>query len=174
MEEGRSQELREQIEELEGRLENAARVSKMDMATIEELRGVIGNKNHLSILSIEFSYFSMSEGAWKQKDAAQIREQTAQDECLRLRQKLESSEEMVVHLTEKGRAMSSKRDDSKECERLNGEIKELNKRLQLQRVYTTEIEDNMQALEAKNKELLKLLDVCTLMCDYYFSFEIKM
>ncbi|XP_062123703.1 cilia- and flagella-associated protein 58 [Drosophila sulfurigaster albostrigata] len=139
MEEGRSQELREQIAALEGRLENAARVSKLDMATIEELRGVI-------------------EGAWKQKDAAQIREQTAQDEGLRLRQKLETAESMVVFLTEKGQAMSNKREDTKECERLNGEIKDLNKRLQLQRVYTAEVEGNIQALEGKNKELLKLLD----------------
>lgn len=112
----------------------------------------------------------MAEGAWKQKDAAQIREQTAQDECLRLRQKLESSEEMVVHLTEKGQAMRSKRDDSKECERLNAEIKELNKRLQLQRVYTTEVEENLQGLEAKSKEMLKLLDVCTVMFHFHFEF----
>lgn len=45
MEEGRSQELREQIEELEGRLENAVRLSKLDSATIEELRGVIGKES---------------------------------------------------------------------------------------------------------------------------------
>ncbi|KAM8705003.1 hypothetical protein ACLKA7_009458 [Drosophila subpalustris] len=139
MEEGRSQELREQIAALEARLENAARLSKLDMATIEELRGVI-------------------EGAWKQKDAAQIREQTAQDEGLRLREKLESAEQMVIHLKEKGMAMSNKREDNKECERLNGEIKDLNKRLQLQRVYTAEVEANIEGLEGKNKELLKLLD----------------
>lgn len=34
--------MREQIVALEARLENAARLSKLDMATIEELRGVIG------------------------------------------------------------------------------------------------------------------------------------
>lgn len=42
MEKERCQELRKEIEGLEERLEHAARVSKMDMATIEELRGVIG------------------------------------------------------------------------------------------------------------------------------------
>lgn len=115
----------------------------------------------------------MAEGAWKQKDAAQIREQTAQDECLRLRQKLESAEEMIVHLTEKGQAMRNKRDDGKECERLNGEIKELNKRLQLQRAYTTEVEENLQGVEAKNKELLKLLDVCTVTSHFQFEFLIR-
>lgn len=79
---------------------------------------------------------------------------------MRLREKLESAEQMVIHLKEKGLAMSNKRDDSKECERLNGEIKDLNKRLQLQRVYTAEVEATIQSLESKNKELLKLLDVC--------------
>ncbi|XP_064552752.1 cilia- and flagella-associated protein 58 [Drosophila montana] len=139
MEEGRSQELREQIAVLEERLENAANISKLDMATIEQLRGVI-------------------EGAWKQKDASQIREQSAQDEVLSLRQKLDAAEQMIIHLNEKGRAKSSKRDDSKECERLNDEIKELNKRLQLQRAYAAEVEATIQALEGKNKEILKLLD----------------
>jgi len=83
----------------------------------------------------------------------------SEDEGLRLRQKLEDAEEMIVHLKEKGLAMSNKRDDSKECERLNGEIKDLNKRLQLQRVYTADVEETIQTLEGKNKELLKLLDV---------------
>lgn len=67
MEEGRSQELREQIEELDGRLENAARTSKMDMATIEELRGVIGNKNHSSISSMEFFIFLIVRGCLEAK-----------------------------------------------------------------------------------------------------------
>ncbi|XP_032578912.1 cilia- and flagella-associated protein 58 [Drosophila sechellia] len=138
LEKERSQELRKEIESLEERLENAAKVTKMDMATIEELRGII-------------------EGAWKQKDAAQIREQSAQDEVLSLREKLDESEQMVAHLNEKRLAMS-KRDDGKERERLKAEIADLNKRLQLQRTYATELDHTIEGLEAKNKELLKLLD----------------
>ncbi|XP_017036999.1 cilia- and flagella-associated protein 58 [Drosophila kikkawai] len=138
LEKERSQELRREIEGLEARLETAARVSKMDMATIEELRGVI-------------------EGAWKQKDAAQIREQSAQDEVLNLREKLDESEQMVAHLNEKRLAMS-KRDDGKERERLTAEINDLNKRLNLQRTYAAELDSTIEGLEAKNKELLKLLD----------------
>lgn len=42
IEKERCQELRKEIEGLQERLEHAARVTKMDMATIEELRGVIG------------------------------------------------------------------------------------------------------------------------------------
>ncbi|XP_068157412.1 cilia- and flagella-associated protein 58 [Drosophila tropicalis] len=139
LEQSRCEELRQEIEGLHARLEAAGRVSKLDLATIEELRGVI-------------------EGAWKQKDAAQIREQTAQDEVLNLREKLDESELMVVHLNEKRLAMSSKRDDGKERERLNNEIKDLNKRLQMQRTYTAEVEATIEGLEGKNKELLKLLD----------------
>ncbi|XP_022229630.2 cilia- and flagella-associated protein 58 [Drosophila obscura] len=133
-----AQELQKTIDTLEGRLENAARVSKLDMATIEELRGVI-------------------EGAWKQKDAAQIREQSAQDEVLSLREKLDESEQMVAHLNEKRLAMS-KRDDGKERERLNAEINDLNKRLQMQRSCAAELDGTIEGLEAKNKELVKLLD----------------
>ncbi|EDV30418.2 LOW QUALITY PROTEIN: uncharacterized protein Dana_GF23279 [Drosophila ananassae] len=138
MEKERCQELRKEIEGLEERLEHAARVSKMDMATIEELRGVI-------------------EGAWRQKDAAQIREQSAQDEVLSLREKLDEAEAMIVHLNEKRIAMS-KRDDGKERERLTAEINDLNKRLQLQRTYCSELDSTIEGFEAKNKELVKLLD----------------
>ncbi|EDW45204.1 GM10370 [Drosophila sechellia] len=126
LEKERSQELRKEIESLEERLENAAKVTKMDMATIEELRGII-------------------EGAWKQKDAAQIREQSAQDEVLSLREKLDESEQMVAHLNEKRLAMS-KRDDGKERERLKAEIADLNKRLQLQRTYATELDHTIERI----------------------------
>jgi len=106
------------------------------------------------------------EGAWKQKDAAQIREQSAQDEVLSLREKLDESEQMVAHLNEKRLAMS-KRDDGKERERLTAEIADLNKRLQLQRTYATELDSTIEGLEAKNKELLKLLDVICRLLHYY-------
>jgi len=105
------------------------------------------------------------EGAWKQKDAAQIREQSAQDEVLSLREKLDESEQMVAHLNEKRLAMS-KRDDGKERERLTAEIADLNKRLQLQRTYATELDSTIEGLEAKNKELLKLLDVICRLLHY--------
>lgn len=98
------------------------------------------------------------EGAWRQKDAAQIREQSAQDEVLSLREKLDEADAMIVHLNEKRIAMS-KRDDGKERERLTAEINDLNKRLQLQRTYSSELDSTIEGLEAKNKELVKLLDV---------------
>lgn len=54
---------------------------------------------------------------------------------------------------------NSKRDEQKEREKLNNEIRDLNKRLQIQRLYTAEVEAMTQTLEEKNKALVKLLDV---------------
>lgn len=53
----------------------------------------------------------------------------------------------------------SKRDEQKEREKLNNEIRDLNKRLQIQRLYTGEVETMTQTLEEKNKALVKLLEV---------------
>lgn len=46
----------------------------------------------------------------------------------------------------------------RERDRLNAEVEELNKRLQIQRIYTDEIERKRAESEKKNKELYKLLD----------------
>lgn len=54
---------------------------------------------------------------------------------------------------------NSKRDEQKEREKLNNEIRDLNKRLQIQRLYTAEVEAMTQTLEEKNKAMVKLLDV---------------
>lgn len=48
----------------------------------------------------------------------------------------------------------------RERDRLNAEVEELNKRLQIQRIYTDEMERKRMESENKNKELYKLLDVC--------------
>lgn len=47
----------------------------------------------------------------------------------------------------------------RERDRLNAEVDELNRRLQIQRLYTDEMERKRMESEAKNKELFKLLDV---------------
>lgn len=47
----------------------------------------------------------------------------------------------------------------RERDRLNGEVEELNKRLQLQRIYCDEMDRKRTESEHKNKELYKLLDV---------------
>lgn len=48
----------------------------------------------------------------------------------------------------------------RERDRLNAEVEELNRRLQIQRLYTDEMEKKRMESEQKNKELYKLLDVC--------------
>ena len=47
----------------------------------------------------------------------------------------------------------------RERDRLNAEVEELNKRLQIQRAYSDEMEKKRTESENKNKELYKLLDV---------------
>ncbi|CAD6992535.1 unnamed protein product [Ceratitis capitata] len=82
MEQLRCQELNDEIQQLKERLNQVNKMSKMDQATIAELRTVI-------------------ESAWMQKDAAQTREQTAQDEMLKMREKMDTLEQMVEHLSDK-------------------------------------------------------------------------
>lgn len=47
----------------------------------------------------------------------------------------------------------------RERDRLNAEVEELNRRLQIQRIYTDEMEKKRMESENKNKELYKILDV---------------
>lgn len=54
---------------------------------------------------------------------------------------------------------NSRRDENKEKENLKTEIRDLHKRLQMQRNYTSELETMNQTLEEKNKNLIKVLDV---------------
>ncbi|XP_067630514.1 cilia- and flagella-associated protein 58 [Eurosta solidaginis] len=139
MEQLRGQELSEEIQRLKERLDHVNKLSKMDQATIAELRTVI-------------------ESAWMQKDAAQTREHLAQDEMLKMREKVDTLEQMVEHLSDKRSGLQNKRDEQKERESLTNEIRELNKRLQIQRLYTTEVETMTQNMEEKNKALVKMLD----------------
>lgn len=47
----------------------------------------------------------------------------------------------------------------RERDRLNAEVEELNRRLQIQRLYTDEMEKKRTESENQNKNLCKLLDV---------------
>lgn len=62
----------------------------------------------------------------------------------------------------------------KERDRLSAEVEELNRRLQIQRLYTDEIERKRAEVEAKNKELYKLVDVCTSFCWYIRHIHMEM
>ncbi|XP_037943975.1 cilia- and flagella-associated protein 58-like [Teleopsis dalmanni] len=135
----RSQELKNDIAALNGRLREAAELSELDKDTIAELRKVI-------------------ETAWKQKDAAQSREQAAKDEVVLLREKVITMEETIEQLNETRKTYQGKQSDKTEIDELNTQIHDMNKRLNIQRMYTNEVEGMTQTLEEKNKGLLKLLD----------------
>lgn len=58
-----------------------------------------------------------------------------------------------------GANLAKHKDDIlRERDRLNAEVEELNTRLQIQRLYTEEIERKREESEKKNKDLYKLLD----------------
>ncbi|XP_055851683.1 cilia- and flagella-associated protein 58 [Episyrphus balteatus] len=138
-EELRTEELQQDVENCKRRMEKAAEISQLDQVTISELRKII-------------------EKAWKQKDSAQLREQMAQEEVMKLRDQIAVLENEVLKMSEKKVGRDDKKDYAKEKEKLSAEIRELNKRIQIQRIYTTEVENMTQNLEEKNKALIKVLD----------------
>ncbi|XP_055909034.1 cilia- and flagella-associated protein 58 [Eupeodes corollae] len=135
----RAEELQTEVENCKRRMEKAAEISQLDQVTINKLRKVI-------------------EKAWREKDSAQLREQIAQEEVMKLRDQIAVLENEVLKMSEKKGGRDDKKDYAKEKEKLNSEIRELNKRIQIQRLYTTEVEHMTKNLEEKNKALIKVLD----------------
>lgn len=103
MEQLRCQELCDEIKRLKDQLDHMNKLSRMDQATMAELRTVIGKFffPYFFIIIHPIQYTFIVESAWMQKDAAQSREQITQDEMLKLREKVESLEQMVEHLSDK-------------------------------------------------------------------------
>ncbi|XP_005180606.1 cilia- and flagella-associated protein 58 [Musca domestica] len=139
LEQTKCQDLEDEVKRLNGQLDDARKMSELDQETIAQLREVI-------------------ESAWRQKDAALLREQTAQDELTKLKEIVDDQAETIKNLSDTRANLKHRRDDNKEKENLKGEIKDLNKRLQMQRNYTTELEALNHTLEEKNKNLIKVLD----------------
>uniref|UniRef100_A0A1A9WYN6 Coiled-coil domain-containing protein 147 n=1 Tax=Glossina brevipalpis TaxID=37001 RepID=A0A1A9WYN6_9MUSC len=135
----RCEELEEKINNLNGRLDEAEKVNELNQATISELKRVI-------------------ENIWRQKDAAHLREQAAQDELTRLKETTEQLQESIKTLSDTRAALRQKRDETKIREKLETEIRDLTKRLQIQRNYTNELEISNKTMEEKNKSLIKSLD----------------
>lgn len=48
----------------------------------------------------EITHFSLTESAWRQKDAANIREQTAQDELMKLKETVEEQLHTIKSLSD--------------------------------------------------------------------------
>lgn len=62
----------------------------------------------------------------------------------------------------------------RERDRLNAEVEELNKRLNIQRIYTDEIEQKRTDSEKKNKDLYRLLDVCGIFSPFQANANIEL
>ncbi|XP_023292257.2 cilia- and flagella-associated protein 58 [Lucilia cuprina] len=139
LEKSKCEDLEQELNKLRSQLSDAHKMTQLDQDTIAQLREVI-------------------ESAWRQKDAAHIREQTAQDELVKLKETVEEQLHTIKSLSDTRASLKHRRDENKEKENLKAEIRDLNKRLQMQRNYTTELETMNQTLEEKNKNLIKVLD----------------
>ncbi|XP_013101754.2 cilia- and flagella-associated protein 58 [Stomoxys calcitrans] len=139
LEQTKCQDFEDEVARLNGQLEDARKITELDQETIAQLREVI-------------------ESAWRQKDAAILREQTAQDELTKLKEINEDQAETIKNLSDTRANLKHRRDDNREKENLKSEVKEVTKRLQMQRNYTTELEAMNHTLEEKNKNLIKVLD----------------
>lgn len=139
--------MKEEVEAAVGRVAHAMKISQKDNETIERLKVEI-------------------ESSWRQTDAAQTREQTAQEAMHILRDKLEKLQKETEKFTERkdatdelGASLSKHKEGIlRERDRLNAEVEELNRRLQIQRLYTDEMEKKRVESETKVKDLYKLLD----------------
>ena len=167
-EQAKNAEMKDEVAAAVGRVANALKISQTDSDTIEKLKLEI-------------------KDAWKQTDAAQTREQVAQEAVYTLRQKLgklekdaekfsdkkDTNEEYVqnnflntslviitfIQYLRLGMTLAKHKEGIlRERDRLNAEVEELNRRLQIQRLYTDEMEKKRMETENKNKELYSLLD----------------
>uniref|UniRef100_A0A1A9ZZ70 Cilia- and flagella-associated protein 58 n=1 Tax=Glossina pallidipes TaxID=7398 RepID=A0A1A9ZZ70_GLOPL len=172
------QDLEEKIDGLNGRLHEAQELNELNQATITELKRVIvwaetcgicfrglcdllhNLFRHKSALNdkIECRFINFQETIWRQKDAAHLREQAAQEELTRLKETTEQLQESLKTLSDTRAALRQKRDETKIREKLETEIRDLTKRLQIQRSYTTDLEIANKTMEEKNKGLIKSLD----------------
>ncbi|XP_058456999.1 cilia- and flagella-associated protein 58-like [Malaya genurostris] len=153
-----SQQLRQQLLDEQQKIENmqgevAAAAGRVAQAVSISQR----DQDMIQTLKMEI------QDAWKRADAAQTREQTAQEAMNQMREKLEKlvavSDRHGDKDDEVGTAMGKHKESIlRERDRLFAEVEELNRRLHTQRVYTEELEAKCSDTEAKVKELYKVLD----------------
>ncbi|XP_055619177.1 cilia- and flagella-associated protein 58 [Toxorhynchites rutilus septentrionalis] len=138
------QKMQGEVSAAAGRVALAISISQRDQDTIQTLRSEI-------------------EEAWKRADAAQKRDQNAQEAMDQMREKLEKmtaeSDRHGDKEDEVGAAMGKHKETLlRERDRLSVEVDELNRRLNIQRIYTEELENKCTDTEEKVKEMYKTLD----------------
>lgn len=120
-----------------------------NLETIQTLQAQISDKTEL-------------ENAWKERDAALVRERIAQQQIQSLRER-EAANAPKGKPDQSGDELGGdlskyKINILREYDRLNSEVVELKRRLKLQRMYGMEIEARANESETKMNELYKLLD----------------
>uniref|UniRef100_A0A1B0CMA9 Putative myosin class ii heavy chain n=1 Tax=Lutzomyia longipalpis TaxID=7200 RepID=A0A1B0CMA9_LUTLO len=105
------------------------------------------------------------ESAWSQTDAAQAREQEAQKQMYVMLDKFEQLQKEAEKYSdvkegqELGNTMAKHKEGIlRERDRLCSEVEELGAKLQVQKIYSDDLEKKITDLENKNKDLYKLLD----------------
>lgn len=132
----------------QGRIEEAIRISQKDRDTIGKLREEV----------IE---------AWKHHAASERREVSMAEKLNELRQKYEKAQEDLKKFSRKfddtdiNPLGKHKNSILHECERLTEEVRELNKRLQVQRAYSDEVQKKLDDSNEKSRELYREWDEAT-------------
>lgn len=145
-EEQKAQDLLDQHVDATGRIEEAVKISQRDRDIIEKLKQEVKN-------------------AWDEADAAKLREQHTSESLNVARERYNSLKEST-----KGRSMDYEPSDDlgdhkmtvlQQCEKLNVEVDELNKRLLVQRAYTEELQSKLEEEKDKNQNLFREWDLAT-------------
>lgn len=140
------EELIEKHVDATGRIEQALKISQQDQDVIQELRKEV-------------------ENAWNVADTAKLREQHTHES-------LNVTRERYQNLLQQMKKYETKIEDSdelgkhkatvlQECERLNSEVDEMNKRLLVQRAYSDELQKKLDESLEKNRELFREWDTAT-------------
>lgn len=131
-----------------GRINDAIKISQKDQDTIILLRKEI----------VE---------SWKVFDSSQSREVEASERLDELRKKFQSAQleinqfKVQIDETDSNPLGKHKVTLIQECDRLTGEVKDLQKRIQIQRVYTDETQKKLDDSLAQNQELYRQWDEAT-------------
>lgn len=140
------QELTEKHVEASGRIEEATRISKKDQDVIGKLREEV----------IE---------AWKITDASKNREIELAEKLSEIRKKFEKAEEELKTTSQRFEETDSLGKHKKtillEYERVTEEVRELNKRLQVHRAYSDEIQKKLDESIENNRDLYRQWDAAS-------------
>uniref|UniRef100_A0A336LZT7 CSON006434 protein n=1 Tax=Culicoides sonorensis TaxID=179676 RepID=A0A336LZT7_CULSO len=137
------------IEKSAQKVAQAMKVSQADQDTIQNMKAEI-------------------DDAWKLADAAQIREQEAQESMYAMREKLEKLQKEAEKTADRGddemggsSMMKHKENLLRDRDRLQSEVEDLSKRMSSQKIYIEDLEKKRDEHKTQIKDLVKQLDELT-------------